>query len=301
MSRNVIPNKPEALKTIALNLVSGLEKHGVEIGVKRDPAVLSQASEEVTAVQTRFQTTISHRTTVLSPAQKAADQEMKAFLGNATKLFRSQLGERWNQGWLERGFASNSTAVPKSREARERLVESILNYLKQNPQSASADLGVTVQRAETVLASFTQAKAAIMASKVEQGLIGQERAKAIRRLQSRIRGTIDDIYAELDADSPLWSSFGVHAPVRATSKEVQAKVDRAAEKEQRAVERLANAAERKKKAIDEKLAKATAKANQRANAVAVSSAERSAEGRVPAAGNVASANGSGGADVALPR
>lgn len=287
MSKNILPKNPEQLKTITLNLVSGLEKHRAEIGEQRDPAMLLQALTDVTTVQSQFQFTISHRATVLMPALKAADAEVKKYLGDTTKLFRSQLGERWSQGWLERGFTGNSTAVPTRRDEQERLLESVLAFLTKEPQWASTDLNVTAVRAEQVLAALTKAKADVKASRVEQGLLGQARTKAIRRLQKRIRGTIDDLSAELDAASPLWSSFGVNAPVRASRKEVQAEADRTAAKEQRALQRLTTAAERKKKALEEELARMTEKVS------------RHAAGERATSADVAASNGSG--EVVLPR
>ncbi len=268
MAVNVLSRKYDGIEPITTKLVSGLEKHGAAIGVMRDAGPIVEALAAAKATEVAFHENVTARVTVLTPALEAADAEGKAFLGVATKVFRVHFGNTWNHRWTVIGLTGKSTAIPDTREGRTTLITNIADYLKKNPHHSNAELNVTLKRAEAILAALKTATEAVAANKLNQPILSQARTQAMNRLHRRIRATIADLKSVLDEESPLWETFGLNAPYRASREEMKTRAERTNAKDQRAVERALETAARAKQRADEKAAKVIAKAKRNTPAAA---------------------------------
>jgi hypothetical protein len=287
MAVNILSRKYDELELVTTKLTSGLVKHGADIDVKRDPDPILEALAAAKTTNTDFYASMTERVTLLTPALDAADAEGKAFLGAAIKVFRVHFGNTWNHHWNAIGLTGKSTAVPRTRDSRTALIKSIGEYLTENPNHANAELDVTVERAVAILAELKTATEAVSANKLNQATIGKARTKAMNHLRGRIRATITDLKSVLEEDSPLWESFGVKAPYRASREEMKARAERTSAKDQRAVERALESADRTKQRADEKVAKAIAKANRNAS----DSTGTTTTSRQPVIGSIPSGSG----------
>jgi len=212
MPANPLPNRFNDLSTTSLRMAEALETHGDEIEIDRDADMIRKALAKARTRDEDFQSHLADRTTVLTPALKAVDQEGREFIGKSIKVLRVHLGERWNQSWSEAGFLDGKSAIPSRLDRREALLQSLATYFTSHPQFENKDFTVTAARAQELFDAMGKAQRAIQDSESKQVELRVARDKAVNTLRKRMRGVITDLNAVLNVDSPLWKAFGVNPP-----------------------------------------------------------------------------------------
>jgi len=244
---------------MSVHFSEGLAKHGPELGVKSGPSWITEAHDDLMSRNSAYQAVMGERTTVLSPAQATADNATREFLKAATKSFRVDLGERWNQSWAETGMLG-STAIPSKQTEREALLNTLADYLTKHPQFENAKMSVTASRAKELYQAMILARTNLNTNKADQKTARQARDKAANVLRKRLRAVISDLDTALEPSSPLWKAFGLNEPVRRSKSDVAKAADKAAVKAEKNAQREAAKAKRAAEKAEEKAAEAAEKA-----------------------------------------
>lgn len=236
MANNETPDILEVLCALARDIAGGLHTIQATIGMSQnteakiladlkplegDPAAApgSAAFKGSILVYDEAQSTNGAAENALALLN---DGDVYEFLIQASDVLGGILGRRWNDAWLPTGFPGNSTAVPRTQDARYALLFALKNYFTANPTHELIQPPhpeVSAARALSLHTQMTAARALVNTTAGAQEAAKNDRTEDKRTLFKRVSGTIAELRQVLPGDSPQWEVVGLNIPDNPTPPE----------------------------------------------------------------------------------
>lgn len=213
MSQNPMPTANDELFAQASDLIGGLLKHQVALGMKHHPAeAVAKDLELARSSQAKFHDNLAQTAKVLKPRLASADDDGRKFILAARSVLGNFLGTKWSDAWYGTGFLNNSTRMPKNGGGREALLGSLAGYFAAHPEMEVPALGVTAARGRIVHAALQRAIDDLQNQTAAAVTLRENRQKAIAALRRRVSGVKTELHMLLDKNSPTWLAFGLKIP-----------------------------------------------------------------------------------------
>lgn len=238
MSSNATPDNLAVLRALAHDLADGLHDLEDAIGMKQNKEANVRAAllplegdpdADVNVNPAAFKGSImvyDESKAATAGAKKAlnalSEGAVYDFLVAASAVLGGILGRKWNSAWLPTGFPNNSTAVPRTQEARFSLLLSLKNYFTANPThqlNQPPHEEVTAARAAALHAQMSNARQAVNDREGDQAAAKNVRDGHQRALFKRVSGTIEEVGQVLAPDDPRWENLGLNIPANPTPPE----------------------------------------------------------------------------------
>ena len=212
MASNELPNKLDELFTLAEDMADGLQVHEGPVGVLQNLEVRVRADlAGAESGQQEFGNARAAKRNATA-AQRIADSNGKAFIGNSRAVLAPFLGESWSEAWAPTGFPDQSTAVPSTMAVRQALLNALRGFFVANPARENAPLNVTATEAAARFTALSTARSAAHAAVTTVNDRKKDRAAAVKVLRKRMRGLIEELTQLLAGDDARWYAFGLVPP-----------------------------------------------------------------------------------------
>ncbi len=218
--KNTIARKREAVFVQAEDMVDGLIRYGVDLGVVLvTESLLHSRILAAEATGRGYDEQVAARSLAFA-AQTEADQEGRKFLRIVRNLLALRFGEFYSPAWAPTGFPNNSTAIPGTMGERQTLLRSLQNYFANHPEHEQASMGVTAVQAGIRFNASSDARSAVNNANdmVESSKIARD--NALEELRRKMRGLIDELGQLMADDDSRWYSFGLNPPAAPDTPEV---------------------------------------------------------------------------------
>jgi len=214
MAANPTPTSNPVLLALCDQLLAGLQALEVEIGIKQNTEAELRA--DIDGVRTAAMT-LGQAKMALREAQQVyhqADEAGARVISDCRLRLARVLGSRFSSQWASAGFRSRSTAVPELAAKRFTLLESLALYFAANPTHESTDMGATAAICHAMHETLSDARSAVNHAKSVQSTAVKAVKASFKKLRSRVRGLLSELWIVLPEADPRWRRFGLNTPAR---------------------------------------------------------------------------------------
>ena len=214
MASNPTPRNNRILHALACDLANGCRMHEATIGIRQNTEAALRAA---LATMEAADLDVGMKRLAVSAAYSAveeADRDAIRVLTNCKLRVAWKLGERWNAGWEPTGFPDRSTAVPRTRDPRYVLLNSLKLFFTANPADESTEMEATAAICEAAHAALFAARCAAQMAKSALTAAYRVRRAAARALRKRVRGLNRELWGLIEKDDTRWLAFGFNIPAR---------------------------------------------------------------------------------------
>lgn len=234
---NETPRNLKVLLALAHDLADGMTQLQATIGLHHHidatlrPLILKLEGDPDAAVgsnankgsQLVFKDSEKARDDAEAAVMALSDGAVKTLLSGYRTVLTGVHGNKFNAGWAAAGFTGNSTAVPRSHDARFALLAAMRAYLAAHssyegslPQATGSALAVTAAAALALHTQFSNLREAVnTADGVVETCMGLRDAD-LDALYDEVSSAITEIRGQLAADDPRWETLGLNIPANPT-------------------------------------------------------------------------------------
>ncbi len=214
MTGNRLPDPNDKLFSLCEDMIDGLDKKGVAIGVKQwtkdvmeakfGAAFTAQSTYDAAQKGERDGTT----------ARNIANSNAKGFIASVKSIFVKAFGSAPSKDWEAIGYKPGTTAMPDSPEDRAQVLAGIRDYLTANlgKQFTNDDLAFTSAHAGELYDALDGARTALNGMVAARVQAKAARDFAIADLRNAMSGLINELYSILPDESAFYYYFGLVPP-----------------------------------------------------------------------------------------
>ena len=195
----------------AMQVMSGTEKHGEEIGLKHSATNIISAEREALLearnVHDRAMTELNERRAAL----RALIPDCVTFVGLARELLKAHLGRKYSSAWIEVGL-NGSLELPRTAPGLKALLQRMSSYFTINPAPQNSEAKITSARAAELHNQICAAENAVnqQLTVVREALA--ERNKKFRVLCKRLSGVSAELRMLVEPTDARYLAFGLNVP-----------------------------------------------------------------------------------------
>jgi len=213
-----VPTVVKDLLSLGQHVASGLEMHGLWLGMTQTPSsefrcILDETEKAEAAWSDAENTRVQSHARVA-----AADEALTAWLAKARLVVMLARGEKWSEQWIETGFAYRAGNVPKRIDTRIKLARKVVVFLALHPEYGVSFADVTAARGRSIYERMTQARDALdiaASSCMVKRRLRSAAKRVLRRTMYQVIRTLDSTIAPND---PRWLAFGLNQPTASSSR-----------------------------------------------------------------------------------
>ena len=215
MASNRLPDNNDKLFVLTGDMIDGLKKHGVEVGVKQfTDAVLAPKVTAARLAETAYGAAQGAETDATG-ARNVANSNAKAFIGTGKDILNKTLGKKPSQDWEALGYPAGSLAMPDSIDARLRVAAGLHDFLLKNPgkEVTNDDITFTAAEADALRQALSDTRTKVNDAVGNRVKARTARDKAVDDLRTAMSGLVGELtHLPLGDDSPKWYYFGLLPP-----------------------------------------------------------------------------------------
>lgn len=237
MSSNATPRNRTILLPLAHRIHAGQVSHGVSVGLHHHTAAIMDGKIKalegdpgaVAGSPAEFgsQAVYKSASDATGEAEAAlvtlSDGEVKTWLEGYQNVLQGLHGKKANSAWEAAGFPAGTTAIPRTHDARDTLLNAARAYLSQHPTYEASlprkdddPLAITAAEAQSLHEAMQAAETLITTRKQAQAAAKLVRDADVDALYDEVSATIGELRDLLSITDTRWELFGLNIPANPT-------------------------------------------------------------------------------------